>query len=79
MFLRVIAQYVSTDRDPTLYITSVNAKDATLSGSVLLAYKLDWQSVFYVGWGDDQQLTAQERLTRLDRQFFVKLSYAFRR
>src|SRR5262249_49278832 len=79
MFVRVIAQYVSTDRDPSLYITTVNARDATLSGSVLVAYKLDWQSVFYVGFGDDQQLSSQETLTRLDRQFFVKLSYAFRR
>src|SRR6185295_917739 len=42
VFLRAIAQYVSTRRDPTLYATEVARKEGTFSGSVLFAYKLNW-------------------------------------
>jgi len=48
-------------------------------GSALFAYKLNWQSVMFVGYGDDRELSDQRRLEHLDRQFFVKLSYAFQR
>ena len=33
----------------------------------------------FVGYGDDRELLDQEHLARLDRQVFVKLSYAFQR
>jgi uncharacterized protein DUF5916 len=89
LFLRSIAQYVATDRNPTLYRDSVDARSGDFSGSVLLAYKVNWQSVMYVGYGDDRELTTPQpvpigppigrRLAPLDRQFFVKLSYAVQR
>jgi hypothetical protein len=41
--------------------------------------KLNWQSVMFVGYGDDRELTDQQRLEKLDRQVFVKLSYALQR
>jgi hypothetical protein len=75
----VIAQYVATTRDPSLYVDSVAAKSGSLSGSALLAYKLNWQSVMFVGYGDERELSDANRLEPLDRQFFVKLSYAFQR
>jgi len=40
---------------------------------------LNWQSVMFVGYGDDRELTDVNRLAPLDRQFFVKLSYALQR
>jgi Domain of unknown function (DUF5916) len=79
LFARGIAQYVSTTRAPALYRDPVTAKSATLNGSALLAYKLNWQSVMFVGFGDDRELSDVDRLEKLDRQFFVKLSYAFQR
>src|SRR5207247_708842 len=79
LFARGIAQYVSTTRDPSLYMDRVTAKSATLNGSALVAYKLNWQSVMFVGYGDDRALSEIDRLEKLDRQFFVKLSYAFQR
>ena len=80
MFLRGIGQYVSTDRDPSLYTSSdVAARSATLSGQLLYAYKLNWQSVLFVGYGDDRELSDLDRLEKLDRQFFVKISYAIQR
>jgi len=89
LYARVIAQYVATDRNPSLYKTDVSSHSGDFSGSVLLAYKLNWQSVMYVGYGDDRSVVqpldvsgqppAQRQLVPLDRQVFVKISYAFQR
>ena len=79
LFVRGIAQYVSTDRTPALYTSVVAPHSATFSGQMLLAYKVNWQSVMFVGYGDDRELSDLERLERSARQFFVKVSYAFQR
>ena len=47
--------------------------------SALLAYKLNWQSVVFVGYGDDRELSELHEFERASRQFFVKMSYAFQR
>ena len=79
LFARGIVQYVSTRNDPTLFINPVRAKSGSLEGSALLSYKLNWQSVMFVGYGDTRELSDRDRLEKQDRQFFVKLSYAFQR
>ena len=84
LFARGIAQYVSTTRDPSRYISTGTARSGDFSGSALLAYKLNWQSVMFIGYGDDRELTdpaltARSQLAKLDRQFFIKISYAFQR
>jgi hypothetical protein len=84
LFARVIAQYVSTDRDPALYLEPVAARSGNFGGSVLLSYKLNWQSVMYLGYGDDRALadvtgTSGLRIVPVDHQVFVKVSYAFQR
>jgi len=85
-FLRLIGQYVKTDRDPALYTFSVPAKEGNFDGSALFAYKLNWQTVFYLGYGDSRALfpavdfgpvNPHYDLLRVSRQFFLKLSYAF--
>jgi hypothetical protein len=78
-FVRLIGQYQSTDRNPLLYLQPTTAHDGTFSGSVLLAYKINWQSVMFVGYGDDRELTDQRRLVPSDHQIFVKVSYAFQK
>ena len=78
-FFRLIGQYASTRRDPSLYATPVAARDGTFTGSALLAYKLNWQTVLYAGYGDNRELTDTSTLAPSERQFFVKLSYAFQR
>ncbi len=79
MFVRATAQYVSTNRDPGLYTFSTIAKSGSFSGQVLLSYKVNWQSVLFVGYGDDRMLSTQDRFEKAGRQFFVKLSYALQR
>ncbi len=76
-WLRLIGQWVETERDPRLYIDEVDAKSRFFGGSAVFAYKLNWQTVLFVGYGDNRELDELERLERADRQLFLKLSYAF--
>jgi hypothetical protein len=79
-FVRVIAQYVSTSSDPALYVsTTVAPRAGDFGGSALFAYKINWQSVMFIGYGNDSELSDQRRLSPVDHQVFVKLSYAFQR
>jgi hypothetical protein len=78
-FARVVGQYVSETRVPELYVDSVSRRSGTFTGSALVAYKINWQSVLFVGYGDDREISEQERLARSSRQLFVKMSYAFQR
>jgi hypothetical protein len=77
-FLRLIGQYVWTTRDPALYHDVVNAKDGDFTASALFAYKLNWQTVLFLGYGDTRTLQ-EDHLQRADRQVFLKVSYAFQR
>ena len=76
-FARIVAQYTSTDRDVALYTFPTAARLASFSGSALLAYKINWQSVLFVGYGNEQVLDNVQRFQPAGRQFFVKISYAF--
>ena len=76
-FLRLVGQWVETTRTPELYSHEVARRDGTLSTSALFAFKLNWQTVLFLGFGDDHELTSEEILKPSQRQFFVKLSYAF--
>lgn len=78
-FLRLIGQYVSTDRATALYLSETTAHSGTFSGSALLAYKINWQSVLFLGYGDTRELSTTRDLEPSDRQLFVKMSYAFQR
>ncbi|MGH9141253.1 MAG: hypothetical protein ACRD2I_08940, partial [Vicinamibacterales bacterium] len=80
LFARGIVQYVSTTRDVSLYLDPATvAREGTLSAQALLSYKLNWQSVMFLGYGDDRDRTDQNQLVQSGRQLFLKLSYAFQR
>jgi hypothetical protein len=77
MYLRLTAQYEVTRRAPGLYITPVNARDADFSGQLLFAYKINWQSVLFLGYGDARQLLpGTNQLEPTARQLFIKISRA---
>jgi hypothetical protein len=79
-FLRAVAQWVDTTRDPSLYVDEVDRHSREFGGSFLFAYKLNWQTVLFLGYGDGQELDErQEALKPLDRSLFMKISYAFQR
>ncbi len=77
--LRLIGEYFHVDRDPSLYGFPVPAVGGAFNGTALLSYKLNWQTVFLLGYGDNSLLDRAKDLQRTDRHFFLKLSYAFQR
>ncbi|HEY6196635.1 MAG TPA: DUF5916 domain-containing protein [Candidatus Eisenbacteria bacterium] len=77
-FARLIVQHVRTDRDPVLYTSAVGPRDQHVSLSGLFAYKVNWQTVLYVGYGDQRTfLDATRNMERAGRQLFAKISYAW--
>ena len=77
--VRVIGQYVTTERDPALYNFPVSRHNGQFFGSLLYSYKVNWQTVLFVGYGDDRVITATNDLLRADRSVFFKVSYAYQR
>jgi hypothetical protein len=78
-FMRAIAQWVDTKRDPALYKNSTSPRSRSFSGSVLFAYKLNWQTVLFLGYGDEREPNERDSLEPIARSVFVKMSYAFQR
>ncbi len=76
-WLRLIGQWVTTERDPRLYTFEVDSKSGSFAGSAVFAYKLNWQTVLFVGLGDNRELDDADRLQQANRQAFFKISYAF--
>lgn len=80
-FLRTIVQNQRTNRDRALYGDDRIAQHGgSLAAQLLFAYKLNWQTVFYVGFGDLQEVAGEEGdFEQSSRQFFAKVSYAFQK
>jgi hypothetical protein len=79
-YVRAVVQWVETERDPALYTFPVEAKESELQTSLLVAYKWNWQSVVYLGYGDvDTYLPTTARREDASREIFLKLSWAFRK
>lgn len=79
-YIRLIGQWVSTTRDQSLYTFAVPARSSDFGGSALFAYKLNWQTVCYLGYGDNRTFTeTTDQLEPSQRQAFAKVSYALQR
>ncbi len=78
-WLRLIGEWASTERDPGLYTFDVRPTSADFGGSAVFAYKLNWQTVLFLGVGDQRTEDPDGKLQPLGRQAFFKISYAFQR
>jgi len=77
-FVRVISQYQDLVRDPKLYRFPVNEESRDLFNQLLFSYKLNPQTVLFVGYSDsyfgpDSQ---GQSLLQSNRTFFAKVGYA---
>lgn len=82
-YLRLVIQNQRSNVNRFLYDdpSSVDHHSGSLASQILFAYKLNWQTVLFVGAGDLREVTFAEDpdLHKTDRQVFMKLSYAFQR
>lgn len=77
-FVRAIVQWEHVDRDPAQYVETVPAESESVFTQLLFSYKLNPQTVAFVGYSDASLGSETVDLTRMSRTFFVKLGYALR-
>ena len=79
MFLRTILQYRNYDREVELYQDDdVDAKTEKLFSQILFSYKINPQTVFFLGYSDDYQGDHETSIIQTNRTLFAKLGYAYR-
>ncbi len=80
-FVRAIFQYRRIERTPELYIAldpeDVDPESERLFTQLLFSYKLNPQTVFFLGYSDIALADRRIDLTRENRTFFLKLGYAW--
>jgi hypothetical protein len=76
-FFRAIFQYQWIKRDPALYEVPVSERLETLFTQLLFSYKLNPQTVLFVGYSDNHAGNEFIDLTQNNRTFYVKLGYAW--
>ncbi|MCF6435080.1 DUF5916 domain-containing protein [Pseudoalteromonas sp. MMG022] len=77
-YLRIAVIYTDIDRNTSNYIDEVDANYKGLSTQLLYSYKLNPQTVFFAGYADNgYQDDDLSRLTKDEKTFFAKFSYAW--
>jgi hypothetical protein len=81
-FLRFTLIYENTRKNPKNYLYSdpsdITAQRRNMSSELLYAYKLNPQTVFYLGYSDNYYTTESfSALTQDQRNIFMKFSYAW--
>jgi len=79
---RIKATYTISSRSLVRAIAQYDAVDQTIrSGgfttSLLYGYRVNWQTVFYAGYGDERLLDDNAQLRRNGSTIFAKVSYAW--
>ncbi len=80
-YLRLVTQNLRTNQNRVRFDDqTLDQHSGSLASQLLFAYKLNWQTVLFVGAGDLHEVSAEEGdLFKSARQVFMKLSYAFQR
>ena len=76
-FARVILQHRDLARDGDLYHSPVDEKSQRLFSQLLYSYRINPQTVFYVGTSDTELGTDRFDSLPVDRTLFVKVGYAW--
>ena len=76
-WLRLIGEWNNVDRHPSLHVRG-RFEERRFRRSAVFAYKLNWQTVLFLGYLDGRQLDGGDKLQAVERQGFFKISYAFR-
>ena len=76
-FIRLITQYQEVRKNQDLYLNIVEAKERKLFNQILYTYKVNPQTVLYLGYSDNYHHGPDFQLYQQDKTFFIKLSYAW--
>lgn len=77
MFLRAILQHVHYERNKSLYEDpDVDAETTDFSSQVLFSYKVNPQTMVFIGYSDVHYGNQDYDITQTDRTIFAKVGYA---
>jgi hypothetical protein len=77
-FIRLTVQQQDIDRNQALYIDEVDAHSRDVGRQLLYSYKLNPQTVFFLGYSDQHvDDDGLDSLTVTDRTLFLKIGYAW--
>jgi hypothetical protein len=77
MFARAILQYADISRNVELYSREVDPHQRTLFSQLLFSYKLNPQTVVFLGYSDDRLGLEGVDLTQTTQSVFMKIGYAW--
>jgi hypothetical protein len=75
-FLRTILQYANYDYNTALYLRPRDPKFKHLFTQILFSYKINPQTVLFLGYSDDYYGKSIYPLTQSNRTVFMKIGYA---
>jgi hypothetical protein len=75
--VRAIVQRSRVTRDPALYLETIEPESDRLFGQLLFSFKLNPQTVFFLGYSESELGTASLDRLRADRTLFAKIGYAW--
>ncbi len=77
-FLRMVVQSSDIKRNPDVYVDEVDARSKDVGRQLLYSYKLNPQTVFFLGYSDQyEDDDTLDGLTAADRRLFMKIGYAW--
>jgi hypothetical protein len=76
-FVRAVVQYQATDRNQAMFVSPVAPHSENLFTQLLFAYKLNPESVIYLGYTDTRLGDDEINLTQTGRSLFLKFGYSF--
>ncbi|MEM7763038.1 MAG: DUF5916 domain-containing protein [Pseudomonadota bacterium] len=77
-FLRLVLTHRDIERNVAKYIDPVEPASRSVSSQLLFSYKINPQTVFFLGYGDNRVEDDDfASLTQTDRSFFMKVGYAW--
>ncbi|MFC2166353.1 sugar-binding protein [Acidobacteriota bacterium] len=77
VFVRAIVQYLDVSRNLDLYLSPAIPNTNTIFTQFLFSFKLNPQTVFFLGYSDNYFGMTGLDITQSDRTFFVKIGYAW--
>jgi hypothetical protein len=78
MLVRGLVQYHDTRRNPEVFRRTVTREERQLASQLLFSYKLNPQTVLFLGYSDLHRGDQQIDLLQESRSYFMKIGYALR-
>jgi hypothetical protein len=76
-FLRAILQHEDNNYNADLYSDGRDSRERRFASQLLFSYKLNPQTVLYLGYSDSHRNAAGVELRQRERTLFAKIGYAF--